>query len=126
MSALPAVPGDVVNFNVRTDFLASITARVGYAWDSWLFYGKGGVAWAGDNYSAADLLGTFDFEGLETRIGWTAGAGVEWALWNNWSVKLEYDYYGFGTRSVTFIDNRSAASLVTWTSNRIFRLSSSV
>jgi len=104
-AALPAVPGDVVNFNVRTDFLASITGRVGYAWDRWLFYTKGGVAWAGDNYGAADLLGTFGFQGAETRIGWTAGAGVEWALWNNWAVKLEYDYYGFGTRSVTFVDN---------------------
>ena len=104
-AALPAVPGDVVNFNVRTDFLASITGRVGYAWDRWLFYTKGGVAWAGDNYGAADILGTFGFQGAETRIGWTAGAGVEWALWNNWAVKLEYDYYGFGTRSVTFVDN---------------------
>ena len=53
------------------------------------------------------FLATYDFEGVETRFGWTAGAGVEWALWNNWSVKLEYDYYGFGTRSVTFIDNVS-------------------
>ena len=59
-------------------------------------------------YSAFDMLGTYDFEGLETRFGWTAGAGIEWALWNDWSLRLEYDYYGFGTRSVTFIDNVSA------------------
>ena len=43
----------------------------------------------------------------EDRFGWTVGAGIEWALWDDWSVKLEYDYYGFGTRSVTFIDNVS-------------------
>jgi outer membrane immunogenic protein len=55
-----------------------------------------------------DALATYDFEGLETRFGWTAGAGVEWTFWNDWSVKLEYDYYGFGTRGVTFIDNVSA------------------
>jgi opacity protein-like surface antigen len=42
------------------------------------------------------------------RPGWTAGAGIEWALWNSWSIRLEYDYYGFGTRGVTFIDNVSA------------------
>ena len=46
-------------------------------------------------------LGRYDFDGLENRLGWTAGAGVEWALWDDWSVKLEYDYYGFGTRNVT-------------------------
>ena len=48
---------------------------------------------------------TYNFQGLETRFGWTAGAGVEWAFSPNWSVKLEYDYYGFGTRSVTFVDS---------------------
>jgi outer membrane immunogenic protein len=103
--ALPAVPGDTVNFNERTDFLASITGRVGYAWDRWLLYAKGGAAWAGDNYGASDLFATYAFQGAETRIGWTAGAGVEWALWENWSVELEYDYYGFGTRTVTFVDS---------------------
>lgn len=107
--ALPAppVPGDSATFNEKTDLLTSITARAGYAWNDWLLYAKGGVAWAGDRYSVFDLLGTYDFEGLETWFGWTAGAGVEWALWNNWSLRLEYDYYGFGTRSVTFIDNVS-------------------
>ena len=60
-AALPAVPGDIVDFNVRTDLLASITGRVGYAWNRWLFYTKGGVAWASDNYGAADTLGTFGF-----------------------------------------------------------------
>lgn len=105
--ATPGLPGDSATFKDITDYLASGTARIGYAWDRWLFYAKGGAAWAGDRYSAFDTLATYDFEGLETRFGWTAGAGVEWAVWNNWSVKLEYDYYGFGTRSVTFIDNVS-------------------
>ncbi|MGB9167164.1 MAG: hypothetical protein WCC41_22400, partial [Rhodomicrobium sp.] len=34
-----------------------------------------------------------------TRIGWTAGGGVEY-LWNPaWSVKLEYQFFDFGTSS---------------------------
>jgi hypothetical protein len=71
----------------------------------WLGYVKGGAAWAGDKYDAVGVFqGTpYDFEGLETRLGWTAGVGVEWALWDDWSIKLEYDYYGFGQRNVTFI-----------------------
>ena len=28
--------------HARTDFLAGVTARVGWVWDSWLFYVKGG------------------------------------------------------------------------------------
>jgi len=84
-----------------------VTGRIGYAWDRWMLYAKGGVAGAGDKYSAVGtFLGApYDFEGLENRYGWTAGAGVEWALWQDWSIRLEYDYYGFGQRSVTFIDN---------------------
>jgi opacity protein-like surface antigen len=103
------IPGDGASFKETTDFLGTATARAGYAWDRWLVYGKGGAAWAGDRYSATGtFLGVpFDFEGLETRLGWTAGAGIEWAFLNNWSLKLEYDYYGFGTRSVTFTDNVS-------------------
>ena len=100
-----AIPGDSVTFTENTDLLTSVTGRVGYAWNDWLLYGKGGPAWTANRYSAFDAAGLFNFQGVETRFGWTAGVGVEWALWQNWSVKLEYDYYGFGTRNVTFIDN---------------------
>lgn len=100
-----AIPGDSVNFTENTDLLTSVTARIGYAWNDWLLYAKGGAAWTGNRYTASDAAGLFAFAGLETRLGWTAGAGIEWAFSRNWSVKLEYDYYGFGTRSVTFIDN---------------------
>ena len=34
------------------------------------------------------------------RVGWTVGTGIEYALWNSWSVKVEYDYLDFGTRNV--------------------------
>ena len=40
----------------------------------------------------------------------TARVGVEWAFWDDWSVKLEYDYYGFGQRNGTFIDATSGNS----------------
>jgi outer membrane immunogenic protein len=102
--APPLLPGNTPNFNETTDFLASVTGRVGYTWDRWMLYGKGGVALAGDRYSLIDPLVPYNYQGLENRVGWTAGAGVEWALWSDWSVRLEYDYYGFGTRSVSFID----------------------
>ena len=103
--ATPGLPGDSATFTANTDLLTSVTARVGYAWNDWLLYGKGGAAWAGNRYSAFDAAVTYDYAGLENRFGWTAGAGIEWAFWHDWSVRLEYDYYGFGTRSVTFIDN---------------------
>ncbi len=85
----------------KTEWLASLTGRLGWAWDRVLIYAKGGVAWAGDKYSADIPLFSEHLEASETRTGWTVGGGVEWAFWGNWSAKIEYDFYDFGTRSVT-------------------------
>jgi outer membrane immunogenic protein len=83
-----------------------VTARLGYAFDQVLVYGRGGVAMAADRYDVSgSFAGTpFGFTGLENRFGWTAGAGVEWAFTPHWSVNLEYDYYGFGTKTIAMYD----------------------
>lgn len=107
---LVAVPGDNAAFKDTTNLLSDAAVRIGYAWDRWLPYMRGGAAWASDSYSVIDAAGAYDAEAAEGRFGWTVGAGIEWALWNDWSVKLEYDYYGFGTQGVTFTDNVSLTS----------------
>jgi outer membrane immunogenic protein len=73
----------------------------GSAWDRWLLYAKGGAAWAGDKYSAFIPVFNEQLEASETRTGWIVGGGIEWAFWSNWSAKAEYDYYDFGTRTLT-------------------------
>ena len=35
--------------------------------------------------------------------GWIVGAGIEYALSNYWSTKLEYNYYDFGNRTTAFV-----------------------
>jgi len=110
--------GDSARFRTQVDFISSATLRVGYSFDHLLLYVKGGGAWVGDKYSAVGICGCnlnnatggFDFEGVDLRIGWTVGGGVEWALWENWSAKLEYDYYDFGHRSVLMSDTPNAVS----------------
>src|SRR5438093_5832838 len=110
------VPGMFASAHTKTEWLAAVTARLGYVpWDRWLVYWKGGAAWAGDRYSLSGnqcleaFLPTscvksnpFDFRASETRFGWTTGLGVEYAFWNGWSAVLEYDFYDFGTKHVTF------------------------
>ena len=106
--ALPGIntpPGDTATFKASTDFMMSATARVGYAWDRWMVYAKGGFAGVNDKYSIFDAQTTYDFEALKNRLGWTAGAGIEWAMWEDWSVRLEYDYYGLSQQNVLFLDN---------------------
>jgi outer membrane immunogenic protein len=99
--------GEIETIAINTDLMPAVTARLGYAANTWLFYAKGGVAWSSNKYS---ITGTytgipFDAEGLSgLRVGWTAGAGVEWAFARDWSARLEYDYYDFGTASVNMID----------------------
>jgi outer membrane immunogenic protein len=40
----------------------------------------------------------------EKRAGWTAGAGVENAFWQNRSAKLEYLYVDLGTHSIDTVE----------------------
>jgi outer membrane immunogenic protein len=100
--AVPFPPGVLTGTaHGKTDWLASVTGRLGWAAGPWLIYAKGGVAWAGDKFSADIPFFDEHLEASQTRTGWTVGGGVEWAFWNNWSAKIEYDFYDFGTRSVT-------------------------
>jgi outer membrane immunogenic protein len=93
-------------FNAQTKWLASTTARLGYTQDHWLIYATGGAAWAGDKYQVpGSFIVPFDFQGSETRSGWILGGGIEWLFLQNWSAKLEYAYYNFGTRSITLADS---------------------
>ena len=103
---LPLGNPDVAQVQAKTDFLTSVTARLGYAFDNVLLYGKGGFAMAGDRYdvSGSFVGAPFGFTGLENRIGWTAGAGVEWAFSQHWSASLEYDYYQFGHSTIAMSD----------------------
>jgi outer membrane immunogenic protein len=76
--------------HAQTDWIASVTGRLGRTSDRVMLYAQGGAAWAGDKYSAD--LPAFDehIETSVTRPGWTVGGGVEWAFWDNWSAKVEY------------------------------------
>jgi outer membrane immunogenic protein len=103
---LPLGNPDTALVQAKTDFLTSVTGRLGYAFDNVLLYAKGGVAMAADRY---DVTGSFagapfGFVGLENRFGWTAGGGVEWAFSPHWSASVEYDYYRFGHSVIAMSD----------------------
>jgi outer membrane immunogenic protein len=94
----PFFGGKASSLSAKTDWLANATGRVGYGWDRWLLYVRGGAAWAHDKY---DIFHGSDFSATESQTGWTLGGGVEWMFLDNWSTKLEYQYYDFGGRDVT-------------------------
>ena len=86
----------------RIKSLATVTGRVGYAWDRFLGYVKGGGAWEKDEYYVTNFVGTTVATAGETRSGWTIGVGGEYAFTNYFSGFVEYNYYDFGSRDTTF------------------------
>jgi outer membrane immunogenic protein len=88
--------------HAQTNWIASATGRLGWTWDRVMLYAKGGAAWAGDKYSADLPAFNEHIETSVTRPGWTVGGGLEWAFWNNWSAKVEYNFYNFDTRNLAF------------------------
>lgn len=83
----------------QPNWLGTVTGRLGIAWDRTLLYAKAGAAFGEVDYTVR--APTVVSRGTDTRTGWTVGAGAEYALWDNWSVKAEYNYIDLGTRTVT-------------------------
>ncbi|WP_198018874.1 outer membrane beta-barrel protein [Azorhizobium doebereinerae] len=80
-----------------TDALGTLAARLGYAFDNVLVYGKAGGAFARSSLTATGLAYAGQFTGSDTAFGWTVGGGVEVALTPQVSAKAEYAYLDFGS-----------------------------
>ncbi|HEX5210645.1 MAG TPA: outer membrane beta-barrel protein [Pseudolabrys sp.] len=92
----------------KVNWIATVTGRLGYAMNNWMFFGKAGWAWAGfsGNSSTFNTGGanTNNNTNSQTRNGWTVGTGVEWGFAAHWSAKLEYDYVRFNTANYNNTD----------------------
>jgi outer membrane immunogenic protein len=93
-----------VGQSLTTDFLATIRPRIGMAADRNLAYVTGGVAFTHvgytENYSdGAAPPGAGTATVSRYLVGWTAGAGWEYAFADRWTVRAEYLIAGFPTIS---------------------------
>ncbi|HMH60448.1 MAG TPA: carbohydrate porin, partial [Bradyrhizobium sp.] len=79
----------------------SLRGRIGYASGPWLAYATGGLAWAGERFVNTPAVGSEEKE-LNVRLGWAAGAGVEYAFAPHWSLRLEYLYSRFEQADIRF------------------------
>lgn len=93
-------PATVTN-SLQETWLATVRPRIGYAFDRSLIYVTGGVAFAGlkfkQTYNEPNWPAFGSSEVSKSDPGWTIGAGYEYALADNWSVKFEYLYAKFDT-----------------------------
>jgi high affinity Mn2+ porin len=93
------------SYGETVEYSGTARARIGYALDDWLVYATGGLAWADDlfqfTFGGAATPGTTD-SSLLTRVGWVAGAGVEFPVAANWTANLEYLFTDFSPMTVVF------------------------
>ncbi|HEX2555459.1 MAG TPA: hypothetical protein VHL98_17310 [Microvirga sp.] len=117
-----AVPAGNVYFRSnenRVDLFGTVRGRVGLTFDRFLVYGTGGFAWKGSLgeddgaeppagfYSGASpgaaargqrTLASMN-EGNTVQIGWTIGAGIEYAFASNLTARVEGLYVNLGSDS---------------------------
>ncbi|MGV7215841.1 outer membrane protein [Bradyrhizobium sp. UFLA05-112] len=88
-------------FSWRTNVLATIVGRAGFAVQNNLFYIKGGYAGANNRLSVSDTVGVATGAGGQTHwaSGWTVGAGWEYGITRNWIVGVEYNYAAFTSQT---------------------------
>lgn len=100
------VDGNNFGVNEELDYLGTVRARVGYAMDSVLLYGTGGLAYAGYNRESSfpnapvnSLAGyTFEENGEDADIGYAVGGGVDVMATQNISFGVEYLYTNLGSK----------------------------
>jgi outer membrane immunogenic protein len=107
-----------VNASAKMNWIGTTRARLGFVAtpdNRLMFYGTGGFAYGG----GSGYLNIWDnTQGLfwhgspsSSRVGWTLGAGVEYAITNNVTIKGEYLYYNLGSSHVVTAANTSAYTI---------------
>jgi outer membrane immunogenic protein len=103
----------------HTDWLGTVRGRLGYlVTPTLLVYSTGGLAYGGVEAhvfqtNAGFFNATFSSASIgrfqDTRVGWSAGGGLDWMFMPNCSLKSEFLYYDVGT--VTFANSPLVTSV---------------
>ena len=106
----------------KLTWTADVTGRVGYAWQNFLPYFKAGVVWGSFNHNLSASVGNstnVTGSASNTATGFLIGAGLEYALSQHLTAKLEYNFLDFGTQTENI--NFSGSSLGSVTVNGSFK-----
>jgi outer membrane immunogenic protein len=92
--------GDFGAFSTEQNWVGTLRPRVGIAANNWLIYGTAGLAVGGFKHAYTETrpgVSSRTAAESDTKAGWVAGAGVEYAFANHWSLGVEYLYMDFGS-----------------------------
>jgi outer membrane immunogenic protein len=104
------------SLNYKNDLLSTFAARFGFAADRALIYAKGGGAWTDEKITVNGtdpLFGIISGSNSFSRLGWMVGGGFEYAIWDNLTLKAEYNYLDFGTKNENLTANSSTFGALT-------------
>ena len=98
--------GDPVSTSYKINWLATLRGRAGLTFDATLLYVTGGAAF-GQVKNSVDLIAAGSTTGAvasftqdQTRVGWTAGVGVEHMFTQHWTARAEFRYVDLGKTNV--------------------------
>ncbi len=110
--------------SVSTDWFGTVRGKLGFAANNVLFYGTAGVAYgrvkASTSFNDPSFGGgpvVFAGSNSETNTGFTVGAGIDWALTQNWVIGAEYLHVDLGDITVREARVSGPANATTFTSN---------
>ena len=83
------------NRTFKLDEIATVTGRLGVAFDRWMIYGKGGWADGRIDTFALNTATNVSIDLNAWQSGWTVGGGIEWMMWQNLVLGAEFNYYSF-------------------------------
>jgi outer membrane immunogenic protein len=107
--------GATEEFKVTSLYTA--TGQVGWAWDRYLVYAKGG--WAGTR-TKFDVNASGDMaSNPQTVNGWIVGGGVDYAIWQNLILGVEYDHFDFNYDPFTVAGSAGGAPLIVTNTSRL-------
>ncbi len=95
-------------------WLSTVRGRLGYAADRFMPYITGGAAFGDIKASVPGFAGA-----NSDRAGWTLGAGLEFAVAQNWSLKAEYLYVDLGKFNCGIACGAAVTDNVSFTTNLV-------
>lgn len=103
-----------IEAGTKIKWFGTTRVRLGYLpTERFMVYATGGIA-----YGKVETYGSIDFPGgdvgfssSKTKVGYTVGAGAEYAINNNWTVKSEYLYTDLGKNKFTLGEDVISANV---------------
>ncbi|MGA8611822.1 MAG: hypothetical protein WB760_08920, partial [Xanthobacteraceae bacterium] len=81
--------------SLTTNDIDTVVGKVGYTWDHWMLYAKGGWADARINTFAINPASGVFGNATNWQGGYTVGTGLDYMVARNWIIGVDFNYYDF-------------------------------